>query len=432
MGYHQDPLVLRVATRYTRATDVTITKADLEVWRRDLRRMTKIYRSIGTASEENRHAYFVEARKLFHIFTNGFENWVYTVVLPRLKKREEEGYFEREVRVKAWSALLALGHPDMFPIAWNYRTDKHEDAPHIIAGKVDTNIRRYQKAVNDALDMIGDYIEDQERRTEKPVERRETEHLEVAGMNVVIPGLGRWEDHKEETWDQDIESFLRNLRTFANKIHRSGFGGGLRGLTLYVEVADPKTRMSPTDLTAGQYNPGSDSLEVFPLGFIESDGGTFTHEVGHRIWFKQLPNNARAHWTEVMAARSVTITKEDIDVFVDRYIKPFFKGERYEYAPYDQVERLVRERETDEEQRAKFLELSQHQGPHNDGVEGIHQHLLKFENGEKIDLEEISEYARTSPVEAFAEAFRTWVLKGPSHLGEWTRQFFERIVKSRG
>jgi hypothetical protein len=389
----------------------TITPQDLKPWEADLRRMTKIYRTIPEATEEERSAVFSEARQLFGTFRQNFETWVYKTVLPPVQK--DKPWAEEQVRRKAWDAIISLR--DLFPTTWDYKGEAHIDAPWGVAQVIDKNIRRYQRAFGQAFDAIREYLESRSA----PVERSETEHYDIAGMNVVIHGFGRG----DEDLEKDLDDFLRHLGFFAKRIERTGFGKGLQGLNIEVSFADAKTLGSP-NLDCGLYNPASDALTIYPLGFIGSDGGTFTHEVGHRYWFRVLSNNARAHWTEVMAAQMTEITKADVDEFTDKYLAKHPDLYRTDLVA------LVNRTEDDAERKAKFKELAEGSRPidvENGDTEKLRDVLTKYV-GDKVHIEDISDYARTNPTEAFADAFRFYVLKGPNALGPWTRVFFERIV----
>ena len=411
---------------YDRRIARVITKADLEPWAADLRRMTKIYRSIPDADEEKRPALYQEAKPLFKTFAENFEAWVYRVVLPSISKERPKTWLEEQVRTKAWTAIMAISLGTLFPSSFNYTTQLHEDAPWKVAEVIDTNVRRYQRAFQAAFKAISDYLDEESQlHGGKPVERRDlVERHTIAGMHVLIHGLGR----DEHDYSEDVDAFLHHLDFFAKRIHRAGFGKAVEGLTIQVTFADPSTLSRPTDLTAGLYNAAEDSMMIFPLGFLGSDGGTFTHECGHRFWFRSLTPNARAHWNEVIGKRMTEITKADIDEFTDKYLA------KHPEAYTRELQHLVEQSEEDEEKKIKFKELAESSRPITVKTEEVEKlrDILMRQVGEKVHIEDISEYARTSPIEAWAEAFRFYVLKGPAVLGPFTRQFFEMIGRSGG
>jgi hypothetical protein len=61
--------------------------------------------------------------------------------------------------------------------------------------------------------------------------------------------------------------------------------------------------------------------------------------------------------------------------------------------------------------------------------------LQRYEDrwaGKYIPLEHISDYGRTNAEEAFAEAFKLYILFGPKKLKPWTLWFFKEIVRTGG
>jgi hypothetical protein len=407
---------------YDRRQAAAITKHDVERWKADLRRMTKIYRSIPAAKEEDRLDLFREARQLFNGFRKNFEDWVYRHLLPTNKK-EGKGWLEEQVRTKAWDAAISLG--GLFPSVWDYKTDTHQDSPSKLAQDIEKNVRRYQKEFTEAFKVIEEYIEDQERKG--PLERRDAiEKHSIAGMNVVVYNFGRDDDNG--AYEEDLDDFMRKLDGFAKRIERAGFGDALKGMTVSVQFADPEKLGRPTGLTAGQYNAATDTMQVFPLGFIKSDGGTFTHEVGHRFWFRNLTPQARARWEEVFTERTHVIDADD----VNEYVNTFLVKHTDLWSTKDLV-RAVDEEDPIKEAKFKALAFwSRPMGLRNDDIAGLREALLRLGVGEKVHIEAISEYATTSPTEAFAEAFRFYILQGPGVLGPWTRWFFREIMRSGG
>lgn len=396
---------------------------ELEGWKADLRRMTKIYKSVPSAEEDKQLELFREARQLFIGFRDSFQEWIYQRLLPPLDK-DTQTWFDKEVREKAWSAIAALS--DLFPRQWSSRTDLHEDAPWELKRRIETNVRRYQRAFVDAFKAVESYLADEKAKGRTPESRpqRFEKHL-VAGIHVLIDSFGRDEDRDLE---RDIEDFLSRLGTFAKRIAAAGFGKALEGLTVRVAFADSKTTQSP-GLTAGQYNAPNDVLEIFPLGFIRSDGGTFTHEVGHRYWFKRLPPQAKARWKEMFDASTQTITAADVEDFVSNYLAKHTKLWK------EDLEKVVKRQEDDPVTQAKFLELisfSRPMGIEREDIQGLRKWLLDAGVGTKVHVEKITDYATENELESFAEAFRLYIVEGPGALGPWTRWFFKEISRAGG
>lgn len=420
-GRVMDKMVKSAAT-LAKDARAAVAKGEVEQWKADLRRMTKIYNSVPDAPEEKQLELFKEARQLFIGFRKSFEEWVYKQVLPP-RDEEKKTWLEEEVRTKAWGAIAALA--GLFPTQWNYKTDEHEDAPWGLKNTIEKNIRRYQRAFTDAFKALDAYLENAAAKGKGgPRAPRFEKHL-VAGIHVLIDSWGRDEDPSLEG---DIEEFLGRLGTFSKRIVGAGFGDALKGLTLHVSFADTKTLKGP-GLTAGIYRAQTDTLEVFPLGFIRSDGGTFTHEVGHRFWFRELAPPARARWKEMFEARTQTIDRNDVEEFVSAYLA------KHTTAWSDDLERLVQRQEDDPVRRAKFMALVTYSRPitiDREDVAKLRTWLLEAGVGEKVHVEKITDYATENELESFAEAFRLYVVQGPGALGEWTRWFFKEVARSGG
>jgi len=187
---------------------------------------------------------------------------------------------------------------------------------------------------------------------------------------------------------------------------------------------DPKQSES---LTNAQYSPSEDRMKVYPLGMIGKgfDGfeGTFVHEMGHRFWFKSMTGQARAYWDEVMTHNSVKIEDGDIREFVKLFGMNLDQDETLR-----QLDRMS----LDPFQKAKLREISRFSS-YTSKTPEEYLEKLKSMVGDPVLLEGISEYAASGgPIEAFAEVFKAYCLKGPGALGPMTLDLFKRCVSSGG
>ena len=401
---------------YDRRVALQIGPADTEKWRSDLRRMTKIYKSIPTAPDAaTKLEYFLEARGLFGTFHRNFEEWAYDDVLTS-RDPAKQNYSEREVAKHVWTALGTLGHR-LFPDQWNHVTDKHEPAPWVMEREIDKNITRYQRAFNIAFKAIDDLL--QFRKEQGTPDRLEPiELLTVGSVQVVVHNQGREGRHIEEELDDE----LRTLSDAVARMTRAGFPQASAGLTVHISFVQ-------TQLRAGQYDPSIDELVLYPLGMGRENNETFIHECGHRFYYKALPGNARIHWKAIIDARAVTIESSDIDHMVEKYVIPVVKT--HGHTPFrDELMRDIHEESVELE--AKCRELADHMPAFTNDPEEVREFWQKNYGGARVNLEEISDYGSTDEKEAFAEAFMLYVTKGPRQLGPWTRQFFETISRGGG
>lgn len=376
----------------------------------DLRKLTKIYQSVPVEFETDpityQHAYpglerWTEARRIFDQFQRNLKEWVYGVLIQH-REGDKDSPAQRAVRERAWDLLPTLSVDTLFPTQWSSRLDRYEAAPWTLAKQRDTNIRRYQKKFREFITPLEALVEGEGG----VVQRDEpAKHFELYGMTVVIHALNR------AGRDGGLDSYLNGLRRQARAIARAGLKDALQGLTHHI-------RFDEHDGRGGEYDQYRDEVTVFPMGF--SSERTFTHEVGHRYWFMNMTNRARAHWERMLSTQQVRTTAEDVALFMDNVWQPD--------ATEAQHLSLIERSSFDPEQKAKFRYFAEHWPAYTWTKDGVKEHHLKFNLNEPVLIEHISDYGATSPIEAFAEAFAHYVTKGPRALGPWTRSFFERLV----
>ena len=417
-------VIASVARRYA----LVLTKSDLDHWKRDLKVLTKIYRDIDlpledSVSPETKRG-IEQVQKAFTVFKDNFTQWVYKTVIPKPSEKGGEAPMERDIMKSTWNFKHTLGASFLFP-SFNSGTFNVSE----IKGSREKAIKRYQVAATKAFKDLEDYIEIRSERG--PVVRREEiEHFEVSGVPVIVENWGRSE---MELVESELHKCLNQLKKYLDRIKGAGFESALRGLTFTISF-DTKGEA----LTAGRYTPSTDTLQLYPIGLIgDSGAGTLTHEIGHRFYYKSLPNNAVAHWEETMNARGVKITSEDISRFVRAITKGYNSDYPWELADKQYRLQWVLPLADSEEEEAKFKELCNLGTPDyavgaDFDVRNYEDKLLYNFEGQVVQLEEITEYANSSPTEAFAECFREYVLKGPRALGPWTLNFFKEVCRAGG
>ena len=296
-----DPIVRAVVSKFA----LTIDKASLEKWSKDLRVMTKIYRSIPVDlpwhlefssdprdsdefKKEQAKAFelFFEARSLFIKFKSNFSEWTYKVVLTKPDRKEDETYLEKTVRSTTSDFNFSMDTSYLFPEITG--TNKHIPDLSTLRNSRDSNIRRYQGAATKAFKRIGQYLDEKGGTVER---RPAVDHLEVGGVNVTLLNYGR-----EEYAEDILQETLSDLRNKINRLKRAGFPGAVDGLKLTIDFD------SNGKLRAGLYNPKSDTLTLYYLGLGDNDH-TFEHECGHRFYFRELPGQARKEWEEAMESK---------------------------------------------------------------------------------------------------------------------------------
>jgi hypothetical protein len=418
-----DLIALNVARRYA----AVVNQGALDKWAKDLKVMTKIYRDIpvsiewdDTEGREKAYGYFREAEKLFLNFRNGFEAWVYKVVLPRMDK--SEAYLVKELRTSTWDFLHTIR--SLFPTKWDGQSS--QNVKHIpdlsgLKAKREGNIKRYQVAFKKVYKQLSEYIES---KGGVMVRYDAVDHVEVAGVPVILENLGR----DEGTFDYTVEP-LNLLGKHLKTVKGAGFAVALDGLKVTINFTPDKFD------EAGKYNPATDTLTLHPLGMIDTpDGHTLIHEIGHRFWFKCLPGQARSMWEEILSDRGVTIFEGDIERFFHIVESKLTKD--FAFMDAEDILKLTLPAAKSKSDELKFQELSETHirglgtGPGEPFDAKDYLRRLMFKKDEVVQVEEVSDYGDSSPVEGFAEAFRLWVTKGPQTIKPFTRELFVQVCRA--
>lgn len=406
-------------------TAATINQGTLDKLQKEFRLLTKIYRSIEAkewASESERAEdieRWDEAREIFTRWRDNFTEFAYKVLLPQNKSNA----FTKEVEKDVWNLRHTLEAFQLFPTDYPSRQRNFDE----FRRNREKMVKRYQVAATKCFKTLETWLYNREYQVEDAVK-----HFEVSGVNVVILNQQMATDGS----DQSIDPYLRRLKDKINDIRRAGFGKAVDGLEVTVNFEKEKGE----GLTAAMYTPGTDRMTMLSLGLIQEEKGlhrTFTHEIGHRFYFKVLPSQARSHWEEVMTARGVTVTKEDVLHFADIVNRKVEQSGVSKMMEKEDRLQAVLPQAKSEEEEAKFRELNDTPliSFFGDESYSYSQYVQRLESNsvdQVVQLEEISEYANTSPMEAFAECFWMYVLKGPRALKPWTRGFFERICLAGG
>ena len=409
-----------------------IDNATLDKWKKDLRLMTKIYKSVPTdyfsweddhAKKEEAIAIWEEAKTLFLRFKDNFQKWIYKTVLPKPTEKGLESALEKSIKTSAWNFIYTLEIPVLFPSSRN-REEQDTLSFSEFRNNRDKNIKRYQLAATKVFADLDEYIGSQGG----PLDRRDSEeHFNVGGVQVIVENWGRGSEHTEAEFHMAMNQLNKRIK----RIESAGFSEAIQGLTITMAFDQKEWN------TTGKYNPTTDTLTLYPLALAGKDTGegTLTHECGHRFYWKVLPGQARVYWEDVLHSRGLKITKDDIYRFVQAISSKIDPKKLYEMAGDEDRFKASLSFARDFSDKIKFRKLAQTPimpWGANEFDSDRYAKLLNSTEGETAQIEEISDYGDTSPIEAFAECFRLWVLKGPNALGPWTREFFGKICRSGG
>ncbi len=403
---------------------IKVDTNSIKKWSKDLRVLTKAYKQIGDNSEDPQTIKdFKKVRRAFGTFQQNFEDWVYKFFLQYKwigSKERVETWEEKEVREKCWRAVTSLG--GNFPEMWDFQTKKHRVSPQILAREREKNIRRYRAAFREGINALLQYIAingDQER--EKPIEQ-----AQIGPVKLVIHNFKRkgGSEQGEASRERSFKQLVDGIKSWSKKIQKAGFGKCIEGLTVDIDFG---LTGEGGDMVSGEYYMNKDMLKLYGAGMTQD---TFTHELGHRFWYRELPSNAKKHWQDTIKSKKVAIDFEDVDEYVKKYFNKH--GERL-YKRKAGL-KVIDKKETNAETKAKFkaLQMTPVYSTYNREEVATKLSDRWVGPGKEIPIEHITSYGNTNAEEAFAEAFKLYIVRGPGKLGEWTRWFFREIVRTGG
>lgn len=370
---------------------------------------------------------FMTLRKAFTTFKTNFDKWVYGKILSN-KNVKDETLGQDDVRKKAWDFIIDLELYKMFPESYEYELEKHIPMPWD-DGMNETHKKRYinkyqrrWRQFKEAFEFLVEYGSER-------LKKKEDEQIQIAGVNILIK-------NKQEENEKTLKKYISHFKKVVAQVKKAGMGKALQGLQMNINF-DVSTEQdiyaTYGDLVGGSYSPDKDQLNIFPLGMGRRiDDDTFIHEIGHRYWYRHVPERAKDAWEKKINQR---VVKVDID-HIDKFMKLYYRDEYESFQMRKDIEKDIEKNIEDPTEKLVFTYLSKNT-PLFDVKDGdtktaYREFLIKRAKGEEIPLEWITDYGRTNPVEAFAEAFKLWIGGSKGKLGEWTRAWFKNIVAKGG
>jgi len=396
----------------------------IKKWAKDLRVLTKAYKQIGSNSEDPKTIQdFKKVRRAFGTFQENFEQWVYKFFLQYKwtgASDNMESWEAKEVREKCWRAVTSLG--GNFPEMWDFQTQKHRASPQILAREREKNIRRYRAEFREGIKALLQYVAihgDQER--EKPIEQ-----AKIGPVKLVIHNHKRkgGSPQGEESRERSFKQLVDGIKHWCKQIQKAGFGKCIEGLELHLDFG---LTGESGDMVNGEYYMNKDIMKLYGTGMTQD---TFTHELGHRFWYREVPSNAKKHWQDTIKSKKVSIERVDVENFVKKY---FDKHGSKLYKRRAGL-KVIDKKEDNAEIKAKYkvLQMTPIYSTQNQ-AEVVTKLADRWVGpGKEIPIEHITTYGNTNAEEAFAEAFKLYIIRGPGKLGEWTRWFFREIVRTGG
>ena len=395
-----------------------LDKKVISQWESDLRRMTKIYRSIPTDPartwkygemfdnpdyEKNLQAW-EEAQKLFVKYGRNIHDLVYDEMLPGPEK--EKTWQERALREKAWGFLHDI-RSSLFDRSYNYLTDKHEpDLPKL--GKVrDTNVRRYQKSAREFFEALEDWLA---LKGGSHVSNR-IEQMNLAGFQVRLYDATGSEGNIAFV-KAGLEKYRERAQAYAPILIQNQVP-----INIYPNKSHGDAEAS--------YDWGTKTISLWEWATISSRNinrlvWVLAHEMGHHVFKTALNNGQRDLWGRVIKG-----DYKDLDL--REVIKKMRSGEDIS----DFIQRIKNEDPILQLQletlwynpSVKDLELF--------SIRDIIEYLEKGGNPMvRVPATPITQYAAKNPEEAFCEAIGVLVGLGPQGLHEKVRALLRIMIPS--
>lgn len=396
----------------------------LNKWDTDLSRMTKNYKMLKADDSDLKR--FMMLRKAFLVFNQNFEKWVYRNILDN-QRSQQESYLQKEVRSTAWSFLADISVSSLFPDAYNFNTKQHEPTPHLLDSSIQNNSRkqnitRYQRSWRKFKEAFIDLIE---YEADKIDEVRPDETINVGKVNILVK-------NRDKDWGEKyLKQFISHVRKAVQAINKAGLSKAIKDFNIELNFNPTDVSGLPNSgLTAGAYRKEDDTLYILPLGLRSKlSDSTLIHEIGHRYWFKYVPARAKKAWEDKINSQMITVKAEHIKKFFDE-----FYDDEWGFPLRREINKKV-EKIDDPTLKIIFTYLGKHTpifDVEGDKKKKYMDFMMDNNKGEQVPLEWITDYGRTNPAEAFAEAFKLWVGGVKGKLGPWTRAFFKEIVSTGG
>lgn len=362
-------------------------------------------------------------------------------LIPALARevREETGYLGKPEYKRVWvyengdfrftNFLIVIDEEFTPKLSWessDYRWVDISDIPSPVHFGLKAALPHYKRAVN--REQV------RQRRLRRPrgglsgsrTNDSEYERIDVSGVPVTL--------HELQDGD-DLEPYLKGVRKAIDIVKRSPFRAALRDLR--IDIGPPGMGVIFQG-TEGAYDFENDTLWLFPSSSPSrmKAQGVLLHELGHRFYFKRISPRARRIWSQTIIDKITRVGEEAIRRWygddASKKQPPKISDEMADFRTRKLSEAA------DEATRAQYEAISRfHKRLNRDNgiavspAVGLAAAISKLA-GKPVMIEGMTDYGATSPEEAFAEAFRLYLERGPGRLGPWTRQFFQDISRVGG
>lgn len=281
----------------------SITKDNLDKWKKDAQSFTKNIRRIKSGKE------YYQVFKAWKVFLKNFNRFVFRNMLDsediKMIGNKEWPLIEYSILPKEFSVddnyeiAKDIMKFDEYSERWNDLYLTLSENRNRMYNRLSKDIRETFNILYDHLEMIGGELD------EKWIKSYET----IDGVRITYI-------HEE---NQDVykfrKKFSREIKNTFRLLKKKDFGHLLSNLKIYV-ISSREFLMKNT---AGLYRYEKDIVHIYP----DFDIKTIIHEIGHRQYFQIMDMNSTIKWNEFIIDKKILITSEWLDNIKSLFIKHF-------------------------------------------------------------------------------------------------------------
>lgn len=387
-------------------SESSITTGTINQFKKDLTRMSKIYKDIKPDQEDEQVvlAKFNEARGLFNTFRKNLEKFVLLGLLGMSKTELSSGdpYFknetsaQREVRIKYFDFAYEFGST-LFPESWSTRSQKHVPAVWELTDQkkkklIDKYRRKFKEFADATLFLIkmeGDTVKNKTPDTIK---------VDINGFNLIItrPKVGDL-----GAFDKRVKGAIAILKAAIPLFIK-------RSMAVYPKLINKKIPLIYDNKYSLDQAASYDSIKrivILNLSGISKDiketARVITHEFGHIVYKDQLGGKAQKFWDSAIKDNYGSLD-------VDRVLK-LWTNEGQSFLRF--IDSLP---DTDPDLYLQLTALAAgYVGKGGVNIHNKEDFIKNVENIPRVMKNPITFYAHKNPEEAFCEALSTYVIYGP-------------------
>jgi len=294
-------------------------------------------------------------------------------------------------------------------------------------------------------------------------------NLTIDGVDVIVNNFRYLKNVRspsqrapQSEYDLKVKDILEKVRLGIDKIKRSGFGNALKDFKIVISedssIPGAGGHFTTTPVSKDQF---SHKINIFLTSSFPADV-VLCHEFSHKFYFLNLESNARKAWSELISKGKIktshlsnfinlidinTLLPEEV---INRGINPKpkefesllnrFKRESLininDYCQNNNVSNL------DKKIYQVMLDeiydfIKSNFNPENQNINLLPRLIDNFfefsaSNPKYITEEGLTEYARTNPEEAFAEALMMYIYYGSNAVPPATRNFLVNLSRLGG